>query len=188
LIGDVKNKKVLDIGCASGYLGKEIKEKEAREVVGIDISENQIKEAENNLDKAFVIDIQTEKIPLENKYFDIVLLPEVIEHLFKTEDTAREIRRVLKDDGFVIITTPNFLVFSNRIKMLFGRFDYEDSGVFDRGHIHFFSRFSLLKFIKENGFELLEENSIFHPKIPKFLAKLFPNLFVFQIIIKVKKN
>jgi len=188
LLDDVKDKKILDIGCASGYLGVEFKKMGASEVNGIDISTNQIKEAKKVLDNVFSLDIQEDRIPFNNGYFDIIIFAEVVEHLLYPEKAIEEIKRVLKKDGIVIITTPNFLVFSNRIKMFFGKFDYTDTGIFDRGHVHFFSYKSLLKFVKKGGFEIIEENNLIHPKVPKFLGKMFPKIFVFQVIIKLRIN
>ncbi|MEA2112504.1 MAG: class I SAM-dependent methyltransferase [Patescibacteria group bacterium] len=188
LCGDVKSKRILDIGCADGYLGSKFKEKEANKVVGIDISENQIKEARKKLDEAISLDVQEEKIPFDDNYFDIVLITEVIEHLFNPKKVIKKIKRVLNDDGFAVITTPNFLVFSNRFKMFFGKFDYTETGVFDKGHVHFFSHSSLLNFVRENGFKVTEQNNLMHPKIPQFLSKIFPKVFVFQSIIKIRKK
>lgn len=186
LLGDVKDKKILDIGCATGYLGKEIKEKGAQKVCGIDISENAINEAKKNIDEAVALDIQKDELLFLENYFDAIILSEVIEHLFLPEIAVQKIRKVLKKDGFLIITTPNFLVFSNRIKMFLGKFQYTESGFLDRGHIHFFTYDSLIDFIKKNGFVVMEENNMIHPKIPDFIGKRFPNLFTYQIIIKVK--
>jgi len=187
LLGRVEGKKVLDIGCATGYLGKEIKERGAREVCGIDISENVINEARKNIDEAFALDIQKDELPFVDNYFDSVILAEVIEHLFLPEIAMEKIKKILKKDGSLIITTPNFLVFSNRIKMLLGKFKYTESGFLDRGHIHFFTYDSLIEFIKKMGFKIEEENHMVHPKIPNFIGKLFPNLFTYQIIIKLNQ-
>ena len=167
----IKGKKVLDVGCAGGHLGTEIK-KLGNEVTGIDISDVLIKEAEN--------------IPFNEGYFDIVILSEVIEHLFFPEITLEKIKNVLKKDGRLIITTPNLLVFSNRVRIFFGNFEYTEKGIIIPEHIRFFTHDSLIKFLNKNGFEVVRENNIIHPKIPEFLGKLFPNLFTYQMVIEFK--
>jgi len=189
LLGDLKGKKVLDAGCASGYLGREMKNAGASEVIGVDISADRIREAKKIFDNAFALDIQEAALPFPDGYFDIVLLAEVIEHLFSPEKAVKEIKRILKSGGEIVVTTPNFLVFSNRIKMLFGKFRYTDTGFLDKGHIRFFTRRTLFEFARDNGLAVVAENknNIIHPKIPKFLGKIFPNLFVFQLIIRMKK-
>jgi 2-polyprenyl-3-methyl-5-hydroxy-6-metoxy-1,4-benzoquinol methylase len=179
----IRGKKVLDVGCAGGYLGKKVKNL-GNEVSGIDISDVSVKESKKVLDKAFVVDIQEEIFPFEANYFDIVILSEVIEHLFFPEIALEKIRMVLKENGKLIITTPNLLVFSNRIRILFGYFEYTEKGIIIPEHIRFFSHDSLVKFLKKNGFKVMRENNIIHPKVPEFLGKLFPNLFSYQMVIE----
>jgi len=188
LLGDPSNKKVLDVGCAGGYLGEEIKKMGAKEVVGIDLSERAIAEAKKRIDGAFAIDIQNTAVPFEDGHFDVIIFSEVIEHLIFPEKALQELKRVLRADGAIIITTPNLLVFSNRMRMLFGVFEYKDFTFFERGHIHFFTVDSLKKAIAQEGFRLDKMDNLIHPKIPVWLGKIFPNLFVYQAIFKIKKN
>ena len=64
-------KKVIDVGCGSGIITEKILEMEAREVVGIDISEELIKIAKRRVKDAKFIVADALKIPFENKYFDL---------------------------------------------------------------------------------------------------------------------
>ena len=183
LIGPTDHKKILDLGCSTGYLGKSLK-KDNNQVVGIDISEKAAQEAQKELDQVFVCDLQEEELPLAEKSFDIVVLAEVIEHLLFPERAIEKAKKVLKDDGVIIITTPNFLVLSNRLKMLLGKFQYAEDGFLDRGHVHFFTYKELKRFLANNNLKVLEENNITYFRVPDFLSKIWPNLFVFQVIIK----
>jgi 2-polyprenyl-3-methyl-5-hydroxy-6-metoxy-1,4-benzoquinol methylase len=186
LLGDVAGKKVLDVGCGSGILGNEIKKKGAREVVGADISAGAIKEASKVLGKAVVADLQTERLDYADGYFDVIVIAEVLEHVLYPENVVKEAKRLLKDDGFIIISTPNFLIFSNRIRMLFGQFEYTEDGFLDRGHVHFFTLPSLKKFLNINGLKIVKENHTIHDRFPEWFGKLFSSLFSFQLIIKIK--
>jgi 2-polyprenyl-3-methyl-5-hydroxy-6-metoxy-1,4-benzoquinol methylase len=87
-----------------------------------------------------LLNLEADQLPFGGDLFDVVILSEVIEHLFFPEKLIEKLKKFMKPDSFVVITTPNFLVFSNRIKMLFGKFEYAETGFFDRGHIHFFTR------------------------------------------------
>lgn len=187
LLGDVTDKVVLDVGCAGGYFGEELKKLGAREVSGIDLSTPAVTEAEKRLDKAFVTDIQTEKTSFSDNYFDIIIFSEVIEHLLFPERALLELRRVLKDDGMIIVTTPNLLVFSNRVRMMLGIFEYKDASFFERGHIHFFTVSSLKKILTETGFTVDKTNNLIHPKVPVWLGNILPNLFAYQAIFRVKR-
>jgi 2-polyprenyl-3-methyl-5-hydroxy-6-metoxy-1,4-benzoquinol methylase len=177
---------ILDIGCGIGLLGKELRSK-GNKVFGVDISVFSIEKAKKNLDAAFVCDIQNDKLPFPEGAFDEVLFTEVIEHLPFPEKTMAEISRVLKPGGFAVITTPNFLVWSNRIHMLFGRFEYTDTGFLDRGHVHFFTMRSMIRAIEEAGLRVAAWNNVYHGKIPEFIGRLRPSLFAFQFVVKAVK-
>ncbi len=187
LVGNIQGKKVLDVGCATGYLGQAIKEL-GNEVIGIDVSSRAVEEAKKVLNQALVLDIQEDDLPFGENYFDVVILAETIEHLFWPEKTIEKIKRVLKKDGFIVISTPNFLILPNRIKMLLGQFRYTDSGFLDRGHIHFFTYRSLLEFLAKTGLAVVEENHVPYFRFPEFFARTWPNLCAFQLVIKVKSK
>ena len=93
----------------------------------------------------------------------------------------------MSDNTKLIITTPNFLMWSNRIKMLFGKFEYTKTGFMDEGHIHFFTHNSLKKAVKKIDMRVEAVNNIIHPKIPSLIGKLNYNLFSFQVIFKISK-
>lgn len=184
LLGNATGKKVLDIGCGEGYLGAEIS-KNGNFVMGIDISEKSIEKAKEVLQDAIAMDLQEEKVPYPGKYFDIIIITEVIEHFLSPEDLFLEAKRLLKNDGFMIITTPNFLIFSNRINILFGRFKYTESGFLDRGHIHFFHIKSFEEMLKKTGLKVDLYNHVYRGRISKLIGWLYPKLFAFQIAAKV---
>ncbi|MEI6296931.1 MAG: class I SAM-dependent methyltransferase [bacterium] len=187
LLGDVKYKKILDFGCGGGHLGK-VFMGDGNYVCGVDISRKSVDVAKKVINEAVCIDAQQEKLPYKDEFFDIIIMGEIIEHLLEPERVMLEIKRVLNKDGFVIITTPNFLVFSNRIKMLLGKFEYTETGFLDRGHVHFFQFDSFRKMIDGSGLKVDMYNNVYHGKIPEFMGRLWPNLFAFQIVAKVSKK
>ena len=71
------------------------------------------------------LDIEDSPLPFADDYFDAVVLTEVIEHLWRNPIfVLSEINRVLrKDTGILILSTPNFLSFRNRVNFLMGRID-----------------------------------------------------------------
>lgn len=180
--------RVLEIGCAAGRLGREIK-KSGHYVAGVEISESAAKEAAKALDAVYVFNIE-EGWPAEllEQKFDLVVLPEILEHTFEPVYILKKSSAVLKDGGGVILTTPNFLVWTNRLRFLFGFFKYEKEGMFDFGHIRWFTYPYLKQVLTESGFAVTAENHIIFPgKLTKIL-KYWPNLFAFQFIIKAKKQ
>lgn len=190
LKGEIKGKRILDVGCETGILGGLLKEKD-NYVIGVDIAPRSIEMANKVLDKALVLDVENQEFPFPKNYFDTIIISEVIPGMFLPEKLLSKLKELLKEQGSLVITATNFLVFTNRIKMLLGKFEYQTTGLFDRGVIHFFTYNSLKKLLKETGFKIVQENHVIHPRIPQWLqwlARRFPNLFIFQTVVKVKKT
>lgn len=108
-------KVVLDIACGEGY-GTGLIANRALEVTGIDINENIINEAKtkyhsNNI-QFLVGDIYN--IPVSNKYFDLLICFETIEHVEDHLKVINEVKRVLKEDGILLISTPNKAEYSDK--------------------------------------------------------------------------
>ena len=110
-----KRGKVLDIGCGDGDYAYNL-HKMGFDVLAGDMDverfryHNQIKFQKCNI---------TEKLPFEDNSFDYVLLVEVIEHLKNPYDVIRELRRILRPGGGLILSTPNILNLKSRIRFLF---------------------------------------------------------------------
>ncbi len=59
--------------------------------------------------------------PFQDGYFDVVIFTEVLEHIFnRPTDVLNEVRRVMRQQGLLILSVPNFASLQNRIKLLFG--------------------------------------------------------------------
>ena len=113
--------RILDVGCSHGgwvLLFRRILK--AEEAYGVDISEDGVKIANEKGVKAFKVDLNSESFPFKDAFFEIVFLMEVIEHLVNPDNCLREINRVLKHSGVLVMTTPNLASFVNRIVLLGG--------------------------------------------------------------------
>lgn len=181
----VKNKIILDIGCSTGYLGS-ILEKKGAKVIGIDISQKAIKKAKKVLTDAKVLDLNSQKLPFTSSSIDAVIASEIIEHLFQPLLFLKEAKRVLKTNGIFIVTTPNFLYWGNRINFMKGTFGYTREGVFDEGHIHFYTHETLVQDLSKSGFEVVEENHVYPGSMLLKFKNLFPGLFAYQFVAKTR--
>lgn len=184
---DIQDKAILDIGCSTGYFGAQLMKKGAK-VTGIDISTKAIKEAKKVLTEAKVVDLNEGKLPFKNKVFDSIIASELLEHLFQPINILKEAHRILKDGGELIISTPNLLYWGNRLKFMKGEFVYQKSGVFDEGHIHFYTHQTLKKDLTEAGFKIAKENHVFAGSNTLLKVKSsFPGIFAYQFVLVCKK-
>src|SRR3990167_2932557 len=106
--GTVEGKVVLDIACGTGY-GTQIIAKDAAKVYGVDISKETIEYAKENFNAPNITYKlgNASKIPLDDNSVDVVVSFETIEHVKEYEKFVDEVKRVLKDNGQFIVSTPN---------------------------------------------------------------------------------
>lgn len=89
--------------------------------VAVDVSNAVVTLFENSGIQALKLDIARDLLPLTDGSQDVVVLSEVIEHLHGADGALTEIRRVLHNEGLLVLTTPNLAAWFNRIILLFGR-------------------------------------------------------------------
>ena len=150
---------VLDVGCNDGYLKKACSQ--SVKFWGVDCMPESVKNSmENNgYVKSVVADLNgsLDKIELDGK-FDVVVFADVLEHLVYPEKVLRFFCDIyLKKKGKVIISLPNIANFSIRAKLLFGNFDYTESGILDKTHLHLYTLKSGKNMIVESGLCILKE-------------------------------
>jgi len=104
----VRNKTVLDIACGEGY-GSALMSQYAERVTGIDIDPETIShsKAKYKFDNLDFKEGKAEMIPLANHSVDVVVSFETIEHHDKHLEMMQEIKRVLKPQGLLIISSPD---------------------------------------------------------------------------------
>jgi len=112
------HQRILDAGCGNGWLASLYAA--GHTVVGIDL-------ADANLARIRALGILALKynldapLPFADGTFDTVVCSEILEHIFSPDLLLREILRVLKPGGRVILTVPNLHCFRNRVELFFGR-------------------------------------------------------------------
>jgi len=166
LIGDIQNehyhryllalrycvgKDVLDIACGEGY-GSYLLGQVARSVIGVDIDKPTVAHA----NAAYLSDRVSFKIgsatqmPIKDASVDVVVSFETLEHFAEHEAFRAEVKRVLRPDGLLIISSPNRPVYS------------EESGQKNEFHVRELNRDEFVRFLRE-GFahaHLLEQRSL----------------------------
>jgi ubiquinone/menaquinone biosynthesis C-methylase UbiE len=107
----VQGRRVLDAGCGRGRTTMASALAGAAHVVGVDISGQMLEIARETVETAGVADrvhlhqADLGKLPLADEAFDVVLLLEILLHLADPAAVLRELRRVLKPGGLLVVTT-----------------------------------------------------------------------------------
>lgn len=188
--------RILDIGCYDGTIGNLLK-KMSNDVYGIEVSESVANLAKKKGVKVIVQDIES-KFNFDDKFFDIVVAGEIIEHILDVDLFIDNIKRVMMPDGHLILSTPNVASLGRRLLLLFGKNPYfEASFGFPKnshaGHIRFYTKDLLLDFLKYKGFDIINFESDIINFLPsgkianKLLADLIPT-FGRSLIVKAQLN
>ena len=206
-LADAPPSKVLDLGCSSGQLAVRLR-KLGHHVTGVDATElDGVREA---VDEFVLADLAAGLPKGLTGPFDIVLAADVLEHVPHPENVLRDIRRVLAPEGRVIVSVPNYVHWDPRLRVLFGWFDYDRRGILDAGHLRFFTRRSLERMTRDEGFEVVRSRPVGLPievferggnrsgvssrlkrwisNLDRVLVGARPNLFAYQYVVELARS
>lgn len=151
------NKAILDVGCDTGYLAEALIAMGCT-ATGFEINEVTAVEARRRMQRVEVGDLETTNLVevFGAGQFEVVIFADVLEHLRDPLPILSQARQLLKPGGSVIISTPNVAHGDVRLALLQGRFNYTKVGILDETHTRFFTRDSLVEFVREAGFVVAE--------------------------------
>ncbi len=104
MLPDLTGKKVLMLGCGTGDESRILKEFGAKEIIGIDLSEESIRLAQITYPEYDFLVGDMHKLPFENESFDFVYSSLAIHYSEKPETVYAEIYRILKHDGCLLFS------------------------------------------------------------------------------------
>lgn len=191
------SKNILDIGCASGYLGKYIKSKyKSIPITGLDNNKEDIKIAKKNLDEALIFNLESDIFPerFKKNKFDVVILADILEHLINPEKLLQNLHQIITSNSTLIISIPNIVHQSTIINLINRKWEYTDTGILDKTHLKFFSRQSICQLLKQNGFVIEKIDFTTKKESLSFWQKPFrfylthPDFLAYQYIIKAKPS
>ena len=146
--------RVLDVGCGDGFFTAKILQRfNLKNVYGLDISSKAVDLARLKHPEIKFQQGALNHIPEETNSIDSVTMIEVIEHLVDIEGTLKELFRVMKPGGILLITTTDF----NLLKqVIIAMFFFEKYFYPTNPHIRFFKRSTLTDVLSENGFSVIK--------------------------------
>lgn len=160
------NSFVLEMGCATGYMTKYMKEKLGCTVDVVEKDAAALMQAEQYARGVYHGDIDTDgwfsHYRIDGSY-DYILFADVLEHLMFPFETLTLANRLLKDDGKILISIPNICHNDIILQMYNNHFRYTDLGLLDSTHIHFWGHDDFLDFIDSAGLKVMDKKTVTMP-------------------------
>lgn len=198
----VPRSRVLELGTGDGRLSKHLAKSLKCFLVCVEKDKKNAQIARKYSNLTIVGDAENksiqDQIAKKGKY-DVIFASAFLAHLVLPDVFLKRASKWLKPGGFLIATFPNHSHWIIRKNLLFGKFDYAESGLYDRTHLHLFTISSARELLGKSGFKIeyfdidpygfwrLEKFFSFIPGSFEFLDKIyrmFPKLFAYQIIFK----
>lgn len=195
-----KSSRVLDLGCAGGYMAALLKRQLNCHVTGVDIVPLP---QDINLDAFFLHDLNHGLPQIKYSNYDYILLLDIIEHLVSPEKFVDDLRDAIELSPHIqlLVSTANVGFFITRIMLLLGQYNYGKRGLLDITHTRLFFPRSFRRLFEQAGFQVVEVKGIPGPyplalgnnwmsKCLLWLNRTFihlsKNMFSYQIFMIVK--
>ena len=146
--------RVLELGCASGLLGAELKDTgQAAMVHGVEMHPEVAAAASRRIDRVWTADVESLDPGQLDPPYDVLIAADVLEHVRDPWSLLGTMTPVLAEHGQLVASIPNVRYLPVVADLLVrGRFDYHDEGVLDRTHLRFFTRRSVHQLLIGAGF------------------------------------
>ena len=159
------NGKLLDIGCGPGYLMEEAK-KFGFDVYGVEVGNKAAHIAKDKFGNDKVYNGVLEESKFENKYFDIIVMSDVLEHVENPLVLFKLSYNMLNQNSYIIITTPNTNSFTCKsMKSKWPHYNIE--------HIHYFNKKSIQILSNITGFEIIKIKPFWKILTFKYMNSIF---------------
>ncbi|MEW8626793.1 MAG: glycosyltransferase [Candidatus Thiodiazotropha sp.] len=173
-----KGSRVLELGCATGYMSEYLRQELGCHVVGVEYDRSMAQKAKQHCDQVIVGDVQKDNWlkSLGDEPFDIITCADILEHLRDPISVLKKLPKYLKQNGRLLASLPNGAHAALRLELLEGRFTYEDTGLLDRTHLHLFTYNSLRELFVRSGFRVDELSYTFHDMADSEIERRLTNL------------
>ena len=190
--------RVLDVGCAGGYLARVLRDEKGCSVDGVDLDPDAASRARAVCGTVSVGSLDDEAFVASlSGTYDRIICGDVLEHLRDPVHVAGHLKQMLAPGGRLIISIPNVANWRIRLDLLRGKFNYADSGLMDRTHLRFYTFHGIKKMAAEAGLRVVTREftirrSLYVPllggvvaRVERAASKVFPNLIAYQTLLEL---
>ena len=153
-----KGASILEVGCGNGGVARYLSEKlRAKNYTAVDIDPKMIAQAESLTERNSRLIFQAAdfcNLPFDDKSFDAVVVMDVLHHLINWKKGIKEVHRVLKNGGKLLLREYSIETFSVPVLGLIFRH------LLDHPYEFMFDQRELLSFIRKNGFDITHQNDM----------------------------
>jgi methionine biosynthesis protein MetW len=152
-----RGSRVLELGCASGYLSGYMEQALGCRVTGMEFDYASVEIARTRCAEVYQADLDVEHAlapARDSAPYDVLLATAVLEHLKHPERLLRAAHTLLTPNARLIVSLPNIAHWQMRLKLLAGRFDYEDYGIMDRTHLKLYTLKTGRELVESSGFRI----------------------------------
>jgi SAM-dependent methyltransferase len=175
-------------------------------VTGVDLIEHP--EVNDRVDAFHAVDLNAGLPHDLPSQFDAIVAGDVLEHVIDPLQLLRSLGDRLAPGGEVLVSVPNFGHWYPRTRVAVGRFDYDQRGPLDQGHVRFFTRRSFERLIDEAGMRVVERVTVGSPvdvlerggasprvqrmaerigKADRAATRAWPTLFGYQFLYRLER-
>jgi glycosyltransferase involved in cell wall biosynthesis/cyclopropane fatty-acyl-phospholipid synthase-like methyltransferase len=152
--------RVLDVGCSDGQFAALVRAQGHR-VTGLDLVKHE--GIADRVDAFMEADLNA-GLPAEHgTSYDVIVAGDVLEHVIDPERLLADLAGRLVAGGQLLVSIPNFAHWYPRGRVLLGRFDYDQRGLLDHGHVRFFTRRSFERLVTKSGLRVVERRTVGSP-------------------------
>ena len=191
--------RVLDLGCAGGYMGAALRDRKDCSVTGVDA----FPLGDGELDEFYHLDLNEGLAGIPVPRHDVILCLDVIEHLASPERFLAQLYESLSKNpqAELLISTANIGFIGPRLMLLLGQFNYGKRGILDITHTRLFTFASFRRCLEQAGFRIHEVQAVPAPfplafgdnrfsrlllALNSFLIRISRGLFAYQMFVRAK--
>jgi len=182
-----ENNVVLDVWCNKWYIW--LNSYKSNIFYGLEYDINALEEAKKIYKDVKQYDLNNlVNLNFEVDKFDIILFADVLEHVLFPNEVLKFFKKYLKDDWKIIVSLPNVANWQIRLNLLFWKFDYTETWIMDKTHLHFYTLRSTKELLSKSWYKI--EKIYYWASFFWIIIKIFPFLWKLlstNIILIAKK-